>query len=83
MEVLDIGLLVLVSFVILVNGTAKGWVKATIGLRQGDLLSQFLFTITIDILSGMTLRVKKSKLSDDFLMGRNRTRVSYNLQMMC
>ena len=31
-----------VSYAILVNGNAKGWVKASRGLRQGDPLSHFL-----------------------------------------
>ena len=36
------GCLSSVSYAILVNGNAKGWVKAARGLRQGNPLSPFL-----------------------------------------
>ena len=64
------------SFAILVNGSTKGWVKASRGLRQGDLLSPFLFTLVVDVLSRMIFRVEESGLTEGFLVGQNRTRVS-------
>ncbi|RVW47872.1 Transposon TX1 uncharacterized 149 kDa protein [Vitis vinifera] len=60
------GCLSSVSYAILVNGNAKGWVKATRGLRQGDPLSPFLFTIVTDVLSRMLLRAKERSLLEGF-----------------
>ena len=71
------GCLSSISYAILVNGSVKGWVKATRGLRQGDPLSPFLFTIVIDVLSRMLLRAEERSLLDGFSVGRNRTRVSH------
>ena len=64
------------SFAILVNGNAKGWVKASIGLRQGDPLSPFLFTLVADVLNMLMIRAKETGLTEGFLVGRDRTRVS-------
>ncbi|RVW59605.1 putative ribonuclease H protein [Vitis vinifera] len=64
------------SFAILVNGNAKGWVKAIRGLRQGDTLSPFLFTLVADVLSRMMIRVEEIGLTEGFIVGRDRTRVS-------
>ncbi|WJZ81407.1 hypothetical protein VitviT2T_001252 [Vitis vinifera] len=66
-----------VSYAILVNGNAKGWVKASRVLRQGDPLSHFLFTIVADVLSRMMLRVEEKSLLESFRIGKNRTRVSH------
>ncbi|RVX15029.1 LINE-1 retrotransposable element ORF2 protein [Vitis vinifera] len=63
--------------VILVNGNAKGWVKASRSLRQGDPLSPFLFTLVADILSRMLLRAEERNLLEGFRVGRNSTRVSH------
>ena len=70
------GCLSMVSFAVLVNGNAKGWVKASRGLTQGDPLSPFLFTIVTDVLSRMMLTTEERSLLEGFRVGRNRTRVS-------
>ncbi|RVX22620.1 putative ribonuclease H protein [Vitis vinifera] len=71
------GCLSSVSFAILVNGNAKEWVKASRGLRQGDPLFPFLFTIVADVLSRMLLRAEERNVFEGFRVGRNRTRVSH------
>ncbi|RVW72815.1 putative mitochondrial protein [Vitis vinifera] len=76
MEILDEGCLSSSSFAILVNGNAKGWVKASRGLRQGDPLSPFLFTLVADVLSRLMIRAKETGITEGFLVGRDRTRVS-------
>ena len=63
------------SFAILVNGNAKGWVKASRGLRQGDPLSPFLFTLMADVLSRLMIRAEETGISEGFFVGRDRTRV--------
>ena len=50
----------------LVNGTAKGWIKAYRGLRQADPLPPFLFTIVVDVLSRMLFRVEERGLFEGF-----------------
>ena len=60
------------SFVGLVNGNAKGLVKATRGLKQCDPLSSFLFTIVMDALSRMMIRAEENGLSKGFMVGRDR-----------
>ena len=71
------GCLSTVSFAVLVNGSAKGWVKAFRGLRHGDPLSPFLFTLVADVLSRMLLRAEERNLLEGFRVGKNRTRVSH------
>ncbi|RVW25634.1 putative ribonuclease H protein [Vitis vinifera] len=51
---------------LLVNGNAKGWVKASRGLRQGDPLSPFLFTIVADVLSRMLLKAEERNVLEGF-----------------
>ncbi|KAJ9678294.1 hypothetical protein PVL29_020454 [Vitis rotundifolia] len=71
------GCLSTVSFAILVNGNAKRWVKASRGLRQGNPLSPFLFTLVADVLSRLLLRAEERNLLEGFRVGRNRIRVSH------
>ncbi|RVX12744.1 LINE-1 retrotransposable element ORF2 protein [Vitis vinifera] len=60
------GCLSSVSYAILVNGSVKGWVKASRGLRQGDPLSHFLFTLVSDVLSRMLMRAKERNMLEGF-----------------
>ena len=70
------------TFAILVNRNAKGWIKAYKGLRQGDPLSPFPFTLVTNVLSKLIVREKKRGLFKGFLVGRNRPEcLIYNLQM--
>ena len=69
------GCLSFTSFSILVNRSAKGSVKASRGLRQGDPLSPFLLTLVVDVLSILMLSEKENGLTEGFLVGRNRARV--------
>ncbi|KAJ9709801.1 hypothetical protein PVL29_001319 [Vitis rotundifolia] len=71
------GCLSSVSYAVLVNGNAEGWVKASRGLRQGDPLSPFLFTLVADVLSRFLLRAEERNMLEGFRVGRNRTRVSH------
>ena len=51
------------SLVVLVNGSAKSWVKASRGLRQGDPLTPFLFTLVVDVLSGLMFKAEEKGLT--------------------
>ncbi|RVW91479.1 Transposon TX1 uncharacterized 149 kDa protein [Vitis vinifera] len=50
--------------------SAKGWVKASRGLRQGDPLSSFLFTLVADVLSRMLMRAEERNMMEGFRGGR-------------
>lgn len=48
-----------VSFAFLVNGTTKGRVTPSKGIRQGDLLSPYLFILCSEVLSGLCLKAQR------------------------
>ena len=60
----------------MVNGNAKGWVKAFKGLRQGDPLSSFLSTLVADILSRLMIKAKETRITEGFFVGRDKTIMS-------
>ncbi|RVW27818.1 hypothetical protein CK203_107068 [Vitis vinifera] len=57
------------SFAILVNGNAKSWVKASRGLRQGDPLFPFLFTLVVDVLSRLMIRAEETGITEGLPLG--------------
>lgn len=57
------------SFVVLVNGSPSRLFKASRGIRQGDPLSPFLFTMVVEALCGLLSRAKQCGLIDGFAAG--------------
>lgn len=70
------GCIYLVHFAILINGTSKGFFAAKKGLRQGDSLSPFLFTLVVDILSKLMTRAVERNLLRGFKVGNGWVTVS-------
>lgn len=64
-------------FSILINGTSKEFFKSSRGLRQGDPLSPFLFTLVGDELSTLLKRVEMVGLVEGFEGGDERIMVSH------
>ncbi|RVX10571.1 putative ribonuclease H protein [Vitis vinifera] len=61
----------------------KAYDHASRGLRQGDPLSPFLFTIVADVLSRMLLKVEERNVLEGFKVGRiEQGFPTYNLQMI-
>lgn len=67
-----IGCLPSSQFSIIINDT-----PTTRGLRQGDLLSPFSFTLFADIFSQIILKGEKKKLFSGFRVGSEEVRVSH------
>ena len=63
------GCLSTVSYAILVNGNAKGWVKASRGLRQGDPLSPFFVYFSRRCTEQDVIETRGKKFVEEFQGG--------------
>ena len=61
----------------MINGKPIGKFKATRGLRQGDPLSSFLFTLVSDVLSRFLEKAQQLNLIHGFVSGQDRVEVSH------
>ena len=59
------------SFSILVNGSHLSLFIASRGLRQGDPLSPFLFTLVVEVLGTLLSKAKEMRLIEGFEVGSN------------
>lgn len=59
------------SFSVLVNGSPSRLHKASRGLRQGDPLFPFLFTMMVEALGSLLSKAKELDLIRGFDVGRN------------
>ena len=65
------------EFSVILNGRPKGKFKWTKGLRQGDPLSPFLFTLVADVLERMTDKLVEQEMVECLEVGRDKIRVSH------
>lgn len=63
-------------FSILMNGSPGETFKCSRGLRQGDLLSPFLFTMVMEALSRMIFKLEENGLYEGFKIHHNGSQVS-------
>jgi hypothetical protein len=66
-----------VSLSILFNGKPRGKFADTRGLRQGDPLPSFLFTLVVDILSRMVERASQVNLLRGLVIGREEVGITH------
>ena len=58
-----------VQFLVLVNGSPKGFFGSSRGLRQGDPLSPLLFLLIMEVLSRILRKTKECGLIHGFHVG--------------
>lgn len=64
-------------FSIITNGSPKGFFPISRGLRQGDPLSPFLFTLAAKSLSQIIFTVESKSLLKGFQVGSDKVNVSH------
>ena len=67
------------SYSVLINGEPQGFVKPTRGIKQGDLLSPYLFLLCAEGLLAMLMRAEEQKGIQGILSCRGGVRVSHLL----
>ncbi|XP_062093314.1 uncharacterized protein LOC133799310 [Humulus lupulus] len=71
------GCLSFASFSVFLNGRPRGKFKGSRGLRQGDFLSPFLFTLVADVLGRMVDKAKSVSALGGFKVGKDFVEVSH------
>ena len=71
------GCLSSVEYSVILNERPRGKFKGTRGLRQGDPLSPFLFTLVVDVFGRMTDKLVSRNLVDCLEIGREKIKVSH------
>lgn len=64
-------------FSIMLNDISKGFFSSSRGIRQGDPLSPFLFTLVVDAFSALMSKALLNSLIDGFGVGRDGIRISH------
>ncbi|XP_062093360.1 uncharacterized protein LOC133799353 [Humulus lupulus] len=65
------------SYSVFVNGRPRGKFKGYRGIRQGDSLSPFLFTLIADVLGRMVDKAKSASALRGFSVGKDKVDVSH------
>lgn len=65
------------NFSVIINGKPRGFYGASRELRQGEMLSPFLFVLLVDGLSRLVERVKRINLIDCLSVGQDNVEVSH------
>ena len=66
-----------ISFSIFINGRLREKFKGSRGLRQGDPLSPFLFTLVVDVLGRLIDKAKYYNVLRDLFVGKDEVEVSH------
>jgi hypothetical protein len=65
------------TYSVMVNGEAQGYIKPSRGLRQGDLMSPYLFLICAEGLSAFIRRAERDQLFRGITICRGGPRLSH------
>jgi len=65
------------AFSVVLNGKPRDWFKGQRGIRQGDPLSPFLFTLAVDVLSCMLSKRLEEGVVKGIKVGSNELEISH------